>query len=169
MFESNSLLTVAIIYFVLIALIIPLAILDLWNANRFYKIIQVLFSHNNLHSQSLKAAIRQTSVKRIYVIKKLTELYLDELNKNKENMNIASLQTLLDEYESEIDFPDLPKSIIDKIKLIKTENTFDKENIKQLANVINDLYLSEKKYKRCSIMLSLLGIVLTIVSIYPFH
>lgn len=154
------------LYLCLIAVIIPSAIQDLIRAKKFYNLISKLFLEKSLNTYNLNKAINFTKVKRIYAIKNLTKLYFENINNKENEIEIIHLKELLDDYEREINFPELPKSIMNQIKLIRAENPYEKENILQLANTINDVYSKKEKYKLCNILLSILSAALTLISVW---
>ncbi|WP_249960591.1 hypothetical protein [Histophilus somni] len=149
---------------VIILLILFTAVVDKYAATAFFNKARILLQKGNLNEISLTILIKQTKVKRYYILYMLRRLYLITLTDDiKEDQNTV-LKALL-YYEREIDLVKLPNNLKEIIKLLQENNS--PELIKQLTDSINSLYLSDRNHKRCNLILGGAGFILAVVSVIP--
>lgn len=150
---DKALLAVFIYLIAIIFIITIAAWADRNKENRFYLDLTRLLHNNELDDESLKSLISKMKIKRYTVISALNRLYLDTRlsSPNESGLSIHKqvVYELLTNYEKEINFPDLPKTLQDKIQLLKEQSPQTEELIRQLADVINDIYLAEKNTNGC--------------------
>ncbi|CAM3802551.1 hypothetical protein ACLS0F_10755 [Avibacterium endocarditidis] len=150
-------------YLILFIIVYVISLSEKRKNNAFYVKAKSLLDKNKLTLYSITALSNQIKIKRFQVVNQLTKLYLDELENDDDNAK--RVEDLLKDYQKEFNFSELPSYIMDKINLLKTND--NAENIRQLAEIINTLFISEKRYKLGSLLLAIFGIILSIISILP--
>lgn len=163
---------IVVIYLSSIFIIIVLAtITEHWKQKKLSEKIYTLLLKNELDDKSLAALLRKNKIKRRNAINALNEVYLtilleeSDADERKRKKNLV--HELLLQYEKEMSFPELPQTVLDKIQLLRTQSYPTEELITQLSYAINDIYLSERKHKRFSTALTILGLILTVISFFP--
>lgn len=168
---DKALLAVFIYLIAIIAIIAIATWIEKNKEKHFYLGLARLLHNNELDDASLKSLISSIKIKRHSVISALNKLYLNtRLAPSTEDIHSKHKQVayeLLNNYEKEINFPDLPKTLQDKIQLLKEQSPQTEELIRQLAYVINDIYLVEKKHKWFSMLIAIISLTLTAISFFP--
>ncbi|MCW9718552.1 hypothetical protein [Avibacterium sp. 21-599] len=151
------------VYLILLIIVCVMYLSEKRKDKEFYVKAKSLLYKNKLTLYSMTALSNQVKIKRFQIVNQLTKLYLNELEND--DGNAKCVEDLLKDYQTEFSFSELPSYIMDKINLLKTND--NAENIRQLAEIINSLFISEKRYKLGTLCLAIFGIILSIISILP--